>query len=345
MTEESTFTEETRLLWVFGGHILFQTLRAAVQLGIFDLLEHEGPLTRQEIAEQLGLAEQPLRIVLLGLTATGLLSKNGDRYANTQAASRYLVSTSPKKITAYVELQHRVMYKGLWWLLESVRAFRNVGLEEFPGTEPTLYQRLAHDPELERIFQDAMQELSVQANQGLVENLNLSEVRHLVDVGGGDGTNLIALAKRFPHLRGTVFDSPSVCEIARQHIAAQGLADRLDVVPGNCFSDPLPYGDAYLFCHFFTIWSAAKDKALLKKCYAALPSGGRVILFNMMQEDDETGPLTAALGSPYFLAVATGEGMLYTWGEYESWMREVGFQNLFRKRLPLDHGLILGQKL
>lgn len=63
----------------------------------------------------------------------------------------------------------------------------------------------------------------------------------------------------------------------------------------------------------------------------------------MMQEDDETGPLTAALGSPYFLAVATGEGMLYTWGEYESW-REAGFQNLFRKRLPLDHGFIVARK-
>lgn len=129
MTEESTFTEETCLLWVFGGHILFQTLRTGVRLGIFDLLEHEGPLTRQEIAERLGLAAQPLRIVLLGLTATGLLSKNGDYYANTQAASQYLVRTSPKKITAYVELQHQVMYKGLWWLLESVREFRNVGLE------------------------------------------------------------------------------------------------------------------------------------------------------------------------------------------------------------------------
>ncbi len=335
---------ETRLQWVFGGHILFQTLRTAVQLGIFDLLEREGPLTRQEIAARLELAEQPVRIVLLGLSATGILTKDGERYANTAAASTYLVRTSPKKITAYVELQHRVMYKGLWWLLESVRKFCNLGLKEFPGEEPTLYQRLAHDPELEQIFQEAMQELSRQANPALVDNLDLSQVRHLVDIGGGDGTNAIALAKRFPHLYATVFDSPTVCQIARTNIARAGLDKRIDAVAGNCFTDPLPPGDAYLFCHFFTIWSPAKDRALLSKCYQALPPGGQVILFNMMQRDDETGPLTAALGSPYFLAIATGEGMLYTWGEYESWLREAGFQDICRQSLPLDHGVIVGRK-
>ncbi|BCX88703.1 L-tyrosine C(3)-methyltransferase [Methylomarinovum tepidoasis] len=327
---------------VFGGHIFFQTLRTAVRLGIFDLLAQEGPLTRRDMAERLGLAEQPLRIVLLGLVSTGILRKEGDLYANSEGASQYLTSTSPKKITAYVELQHRVMYKGLYWLLESVREYRNVGLKEFPGDEPTLYQRLSHDPELERIFQEAMQELSVQANQGLVENLDLQGVRHLVDVGGGDGTNLITLAKRFPELRGTVFDSPTVCEIARANIAAHGLSDRIDAVPGNCFSDPFPPADAYMFCHFFTIWSAEKDRAILQKCHDALPPGGRVILFNMMQNDSEDGPLSAAIGSPYFLAIATGEGMLYTWKEYEDWMRQAGFEEVQRQALPLDHGIITG---
>lgn len=336
--------EETRLQWVFGGHLLFQTLRTAVRLGIFDLLKRQGPLTRQEIAARLGLQEQPVRIVLLGLVATGMLRKENDRYHITDTVSQYLTSDSPKKITAYVELQHRVMYKGLYWLLESVQQYRNVGLQEFPGDEPTLYQRLAHDPELEQIFQEAMRELSVQANQGLVDNLDLHGVTHLVDVGGGDGTNIIALARRFPHLKATVFDSPSVCQIARENIAACGLSDRLAAIPGNCFTDPFPAADAYLFCHFFTIWSAAKDRALLRKCYASLPSGGQVILFNMMQEDDESGPLTAALGSPYFLAIATGEGMLYTWREYESWLEEAGFNSVSRQKLTLDHGLIVGYK-
>ena len=99
-----------------------------------------------------------------------------------------------------------------------------------------------------------------------------------------------------------------------------------------------------MFCHFFTIWGEEKDRELLKKCHDSLPSGGKVIIFNMMQHDDETGPLSAAVGSPYFLALATGLGMLYTWGEYESWMRDAGFHTVERHKLLRDHGLIVGTK-
>ena len=122
-----------RLYLVFGGHIFFQTLRTAVQLDLFTLLAKEGPLTREEIARRLGIAEQPARIVLLGLTTVGLVRKRGSNYSNSHLAGILLDKGSPRKITAYVELQHRAMYKGLYWMLESVREYRNVGLKEFRG--------------------------------------------------------------------------------------------------------------------------------------------------------------------------------------------------------------------
>jgi len=334
-----------RLYLVFGGHIFFETLRTAVQLDLFSLLEREGPLNRRQIADRLGIDEQPARIVVLGLTTTGLLVKRGDRYTNSFLARQLLVRDSPRKITAYVELQHRAMYKGVFWLLESVREYRNVGLKEFAGDEPTLYERLAHVPEVEQIFQEAMQELSMQSNAEMTRYVDLRDVRHLVDVGGGDGTNIIALARRWPHLRASVFDSPTVCEIARRKIARHGLQDRLDAIPGECFRDPFPKdADCLMFAHFFTIWGEKKDRELLRKCHDALPSGGKVIIFNMMQRDDETGPLSAAVGSPYFLSLATGLGMLYTWREYEDWMRDCGLTHVQRHKLRRDHGLIVGTR-
>ena len=84
-----------RLYFVFGGHIFFQTLRTAVQLDLFTLLAREGPLTRQQIAARLHIDEQPARIVVLGLTVTGLLRKRGAHYSNSHLAGTLFVKDSP----------------------------------------------------------------------------------------------------------------------------------------------------------------------------------------------------------------------------------------------------------
>ncbi|MBN8538231.1 MAG: methyltransferase domain-containing protein [Deltaproteobacteria bacterium] len=330
---------------VFGGHIFFQTLRVAVQLRLFDLLKQNGSLELKEIAEKLSLQLQPTRIILLGLTSVGFIKKKGSRYSNSYLSDMLFVHSSPKKVIAYIELQHRVMYRGLYWLLESVKEYKNVGLKEIPGNEKTLYERLAHDPELEKIFQEAMQELSLHANKELANHLELNGVKILVDVGGGDGTNALALARKWPQLKTVVFDSETVCNIAIQNIKHQGLADRVSTSIGNAFSTPFPAGaDSLMFCHFFTIWGESKGKELLKKCYSFLPKGGRVIIFNMFQDDNECGPLSAAVGSPYFLGIATGLGMLYTAKEYKAWFAECGFHSIQHTRLARDHGIIIGIK-
>lgn len=334
-----------RLYLVFGGHIFFQTLNAAARLDLFTLLRKHNGLTRDQICHELNIQAQPARILLLGLVSSGMLKKRGDVYRNTRLTNELLCADSPTNILPYVALQHHVMYRGMPKFFESIKEYRNCGLEEFEGNEETLYQRLAHDPEVEEVFHDSMSALSVQTNKILADFLDLSDVQSLVDIGGGDGTNIITLTAKHPHLKGRVFDLPSVANLAREQLAAHPNASRLGAVNGNCFEDDLPTdADCFLLAHFCTIWSPEKNKQLLKKCFDALPSGGRVIIFNMMQNNDETGPLSAAVGSPYFLTIATGEGMLYTWNEYEQWAREVGFAEVSSEKLPRDHGAIVAIK-
>jgi L-tyrosine C(3)-methyltransferase len=335
-----------RMYLIVGGHIFFQTLSAAVELDLFSLLDKHKQMTREEIATSLNCAQQPIRILLLGCTALGLLRKRGAFYSNALLSRSLFVRNAPRNVLDVVRWQHHINYRAMSHFADAIRANANVGLQEFPGTESTLYERLAHDERLERIFQDAMKSISVQANAMLVRSLDFRDAKYLVDVGGGNGTNIVAFARRFPHLRAAVFDSASVCELARSNIANEGLSDRLAVWPGDCFVDPFPReADAILFAHFFTIWSEERNRQLLRKCFDSLPPGGAVIIFNMMQRDTENGPLSAAMGSPYFLTLATGEGMLYTWREYSQWMRDAGFRSIERRALPRSHGLIIGRKV
>jgi ubiquinone/menaquinone biosynthesis C-methylase UbiE len=335
-----------KLYLTLGGHIFFQTLSAAVELDLFSLLHEHNQMTRIQIANALNCAEKPIRILLLGCTTLGLLRKRGPFYSNTVLSRQLLVRSAQKNIIEIVRWQHHINYRAMFHLAEAIRANTNVGLKEFIGTGATLYERLAHDERLEKIFQAAMESISVQANAMLVRSVDLRHARYLLDVGGGNGANIVAFARKFPHLRAAVFDSASVCDIARENIAKERLSDRLNALAGNCFDDPFPNdADAILFAHFFTIWSEEHNRQLLRKCFESLPPGGAVIIFNMMQRNTEDGPFGAAMGSPYFLTIATGEGMLYTWREYEQWMRDAGFRSIKSRALPRGHGLIIGGKV
>ncbi len=341
----TTAPEDFELFRVIAyGHVASALVRAGVELDLFTLLKKEPDQTRAALAKRLGVGDQPLRIVLTGLTALGLLAKQGDAYACGPLAAELLDRESPNSYLPILGWQHHIVYPGLFHFADAVRAGTNVGLKEFPGPGDTLYERLSAHPRLEDVFHRAMSGLSARSHHNLVEGFDWGRYRSVVDFGGGDGTNLIALLRRHPAPRGIVYDIPSVCAIAQKKIAEAGLEGRLGTQSGDFLRDPFPPSDCYLFAHIFTIYSAEENLALLRKSYEALPPGGSVVVYNMMGNDDETGPMSAALGSPYFLAIATGKGMLYPAKEYQTWMREAGFERVERLALPLDHFAIIGTK-
>jgi hypothetical protein len=334
------------LLLIAGGHSAFQLLWAGIELGLFNFLSASPSATFNELALRLKLKSQPLYILLTGLTALGLLKKVDEGYRNAELVEERLVSGKPGYLGGILGWQAHIVYPGLQNFVESLKQNTNVGLQHFPGQGKTLYERLVSYPEIEKVFQDAMSGLSAQANQHLLNAYDFSHLSHLVDAGGGDATNAIALARHYANLKVTVFDSPSVCEIARHNIIQAGLTERIFTYPGDFLIDPFPPGiDSIIFCHIMPIWSAERNLALLKKAYAALPKGGAVLIFNMMGDDDDTGPLSTALGSPYFLAIATGEGMLHPWRTYETALSEARYAEIKRiDNLPLNHGLLIGIK-
>lgn len=342
MREELDFDE---VVLIACGHTASQLLWAGVQLGVFDALSATPGLTRDQIAGKIGLQSQPARILMTGLAALKLVRKEGDRFSNTTSTEKLLTRSSPDNMIDVIGWQIHIVYPTAVDLIDSLKQFKNVGLRHFKGDADNIYHRLPHNPFIEKVFHDAMMSLSNSANAALARLPIFGDIKHLVDAGGGAGQNAMALAKAHPDLRVTVFDGASACEIAKGNIEKAGLSGRIGVWPGNFFVDPFPPGiDAVFFGHMMTIWSPERDTGLLKRAYDALLPGGRVLIFNMMGDDDEVGPMSAALGSPYFLTTATGEGMMYSWREHESFLADAGFRQTERHLLPKDHGLLVGIK-
>jgi SAM-dependent methyltransferase len=335
------------LILIAGGHTAFQLLWAGVELGLYDKLSARPEQTQEELAQSLGVARQPARILLIGLTALGVIKFENNRYRNAQLTEERMVSGKPDNVAPILGWQAHIVYPGMMDFVTSLKENRNAGLERFLGAGSTLYTRLTHDTRLEKIFQDSMSSLSKQANQFLPKAVDFSRFKHVVDVGGGDGTNAMAIARAYPAVKASVFDSASVCNHARENIARAGMSAQVDTWVGDFFNTPFPPDtDCIVYCHILTIWAMDKNRVLLMRAYEALPKGGQVVIFNMMGSDDDCGPLSTALGSPYFLAIATGEGMLHPWKAYEAVLKDIGFTQTLRlaKDLPIDHGVLVGIK-
>lgn len=338
--------EQTKFLLVLNGYAYFQSLAAACELGLFTYLSEHPAQTLGAISEHLKLTPYATRVLLLSGCALNLLNRNERRgtYSNTSISEKYLVSSSPENLLPYIKQAHIIQEPGCRYFLQSLRDGTNIGLAEFPGSGKTLYEKIAGKLELERVFHEGMAQFTKQTNEVLKELKVLGRLKHLVDVGGGDGTNAIMLHKSFPNLQITVFDLPSVAKIAKKTVKREGLSSTIRIHAGDIFADPLPLDiDAVLFSHFLEIFSEERVKQLYKKVYEALPNNGKVISWTLSCNATETGTLQSAKSSIYFLAMASGEGMTYPAMDHEKWLLAAGFSSV-RKSRKGEHALIIATK-
>jgi ubiquinone/menaquinone biosynthesis C-methylase UbiE len=339
-------SDSDHLQTIIHGATAFELLRTALEFDLFKRIEVAGGLDLAAAAAALGLEEQPARILLLGLTSLRLLRKEGDKYVNAAIATRSLVPGRTGYLGPLVEIQEKITNPGLPDFAESLRRNTNVGLRHLDGSAPTVYERLAAYPELQEIYYNNMGHASRQTFPLVVETFDFSGLKHVLDLCGGDGSNGIEVAKRNPHLEVTIFDQETTLKIAARNAEKAGVAERMHYWAGDIFADPLPPSiDGIMFCHIFEIWSMQRNVELLRKCHAALPPGGSVLVYNFISDDDNSGSVSAAFMSVYFHAVASGEGMVYSAADMQTALHEAGFARCDRyDDVGYRHALLVGHK-
>jgi SAM-dependent methyltransferase len=337
---------ENQTLPLFGGPVFFQILRTAYRLGLFDLLSQKPGLTRPEIQQQLQLQEEPAHILLLGCTALKFLRKRGDRYFfRSRLAQRALSNHGPLSIEPILEWMHHIVDPGMRFLEESLREARPAGLQAFPGEGDNLYARIADNPQLQSCFYGAMNMRTARQNEIFLDVVDFNKLHNVLDVAGGDGQILEAIANRYPHIRGTVLEIPSVAELATQRFAKGGLSQRLNAVAGDMLREEFPTGyDAVLFCHVNGNHSPDANRDLMRRAFRALNSGGIVCIYSAFMDDDGTGPLSSAILSAVFYCIVSGKGRQYSRAESTAWLTETGFVDVAHGTLMHNHAVILARK-
>jgi acetylserotonin N-methyltransferase len=307
---------------------------AAVSLGVFDALS-AGPKLLRVLADELKANPDALERLLDACVGLHLLDRDEQGYRNTPPASMYLCRSSPHRLTGYIHYSNHVMWK-LWSNLEeAVREGSHRWKQTF-GWDGPIFSHFFHTEEAKREFLMGMHGYGLISSPQVVAAFDLGKYRSLIDLGGGTGHLAIAACERYPQLRAVVFDLLDAVELAEEIVEASSAAERIRVVAGDFFVDPLPEGDLYAVGRVLHDWNEEKIIKLLHRIHERLPAEGAVLIAEKLLEESKRSPRWAQMQNLNMLTCT--EGKERTLVEYEALLRRVGFADVFgcRTSAPLD---------
>lgn len=279
---------------------------------VFDLLE-DGGKSASQVSKAAKTDGRATELLLNSLVAIGLLKKKAGRYRNEGVASRYLVRGRPG-------YQGDIMdhYNTLWdnWS----------GLDRVLNTGKPFRKSGDH-----KSFILGMNNIALQRAGDVVDAVDLRDIGSVLDLGGGPGTYAMAFAGK--NIPSTLFDAPETIKIARRLIKEAGLQKMISLKAGDFTKDDIGNGyDMIFISQIFHAYGPEACMALLRKCYASLNRGGRVVVQEFYLDETKTGPLQGAIFAINML-VNTPDGRTYSPKEISSWMRKAGFREIKTKLL------------
>lgn len=202
--------------------------------------------------------------------------------------------------------------------------------------ETSVFEYYARKQDAGRIFDEAMTNVSTQIAQDVVRLYDFSELRTVIDIGGGYGTLLVAILRKYPTLRGVLFDAPHVIEQAATRVSGTDVCERLTLVGGDFLATVPPGGDGYLMSEIVHGCDDETCVDLLRRCHEVIPANGKLVMIEFVLP---AGP-EPSLGkwSDLHMLVMTG-GRERTAAEYEFLLDTAGFE--LTRVLPTTTGLSL----
>jgi demethylspheroidene O-methyltransferase len=320
---------------VVAGFTYTQVLLACVRLRVLETLA-AGPLAADELGRRCGLSPDALARLATAAASLHLLERRDDgRWGLGRLGAPVVALPS---VAAMIE-HHATLYADLTDPVALLRGERDTSMSGYwpyadttPGAAPERLDtgRVAEYSQLMSVTQPLVAEQVIDAYP-------FSRHRRLLDVGGGEGAFLMAVAERAPKLELMLFDLPAVAERARARFAQSGLAQRASAHGGSFLADPLPSG-ADLITLVRVLFDHPDERvlAILRAVRAALPPDGTLLVCEPMSGT----PGAEAIGDAYYglYLLAMGKGRSRTPERIAALLSEAGFGSveLLPTRLPLQ---------
>ncbi|MHB8163565.1 MAG: methyltransferase [Methanoregula sp.] len=245
----------------------YHAVMTALDLGLFEILRE--PKTGTECAFELGCKQEIITLLCEGLVTLGLLEKKGGLFHNSEITQTCLVRDAP------VPQQHAIAFQrklaGFWADLPRIA-------KEGPVTSDR--EQMFRDVIIPSMAENCRCGLLQQVTATVAAIPEFPAAQRLLDLGGGHGLYSIAFCQKNPGLNAIVFDLPPVTGATRDFISRYH-ADRVSVMPGDFFIDPIGSGYDIIFS---SSNPGGKVPELIPKIAGALNPGG--LFINKQALDD-----------------------------------------------------------
>ena len=265
-------TEELNRLML--GVAVSRAICTVAELGVADHIADRTAVPVATLAQQTGTHERSLHRVLRLLASRGLFRETSPGAFEHTPLSFALREDAEGSYRAGARMFHR--FFPAWDALDHSIRTGAPGFDRAFGSP--LFDFVMANPAVGPLLDAGMSSFHGYETAAMLDAYDFSGVKTLADIGGGNGSLLTGALKRYPAMRGILFDLGHVVGRAQTNLRAAGLAERCEVIEGSFFETVPAGADAYLFRHIIHDWTDEQSLQILGHCRRAIPSDGRLLL-------------------------------------------------------------------
>jgi 2-polyprenyl-3-methyl-5-hydroxy-6-metoxy-1,4-benzoquinol methylase len=307
-------------------------LLSGFELDIFTNIDESGT-THTQIANNLHLDEHACERLLNALASLGFLVKEDNLFFNTAESYTFLSKKSSGYLGGLMHSNH------LWNTWSNLTQVVKTGNSAHPSE---INER---GKEWLFPFINAMHDRAKKQAPDQLANIDMLQVRSVLDIGGGSGAYSMEFISKNPEVEVTVFDLPNVIPITKKFIEKEGVSDRIKTHIGDYTTDDLPKGFDLLFMSAIIHSNSLEiNQDLIKKCFYSLNNNGRIVIQDWIMNNDRTQPTSGAIFAINML-VGTEAGDCFTEQEVTEMLNAAGFKNISRTEFETGLSQMVAQKI
>lgn len=310
--------------------VIFQVAKCMRDFGIFELLhENKNGLSQDELSKKIDLSSYAIQVLLESSLSADFVYIENEKYKLSKTGY-YLLKDSMTRIN--FDYINEVNYQGLFYLDESLKEGKAVGLKHVFNGDDTIYPLLSTLPSkakkawfgFDHFYSDTAFDEVIKR----LLDLNPSKV---LDIGGNTGKFILRLAKENENIKLGVVDLKEQILTCKQNVQENGFLDRVEFHPMNILDDDsiLPSGfDTILMSQFLDCFCEEDIIKILSKVAKISSNDTKIIILEPLWDKQkfQSSSFCIINTSPYFSALANGKSKMFNYKDLSKYIEKAGLK-------------------